>query len=51
LAQRQVLGGVPASRLFGKGAGLDDLLIVAATETNTEDDIEIFTNALREALA
>ncbi|TWA64513.1 glycine dehydrogenase (decarboxylating) alpha subunit [Azospirillum brasilense] len=48
LAQRGVLGGVPASRLFG--GGLDDLLIVAATETNTESDMDAFATALAEVL-
>ncbi|MCW5724644.1 MAG: aminomethyl-transferring glycine dehydrogenase subunit GcvPA [Maricaulaceae bacterium] len=49
LAARGVLGGVPASRLY-PGAGLDDLLIVAATETNTEADMAAFETALREVL-
>ena len=48
LAQRGILGGVPASRLFG--GGLDDLLIVAATETNTESDMDAFATALAEVL-
>ncbi|MHA7062004.1 aminomethyl-transferring glycine dehydrogenase subunit GcvPA [Azospirillum argentinense] len=48
LARRGILGGVPASRLFG--GGLDDLLIVAATETNTESDMDAFTTALAEVL-
>ncbi|OYD84557.1 aminomethyl-transferring glycine dehydrogenase subunit GcvPA [Azospirillum brasilense] len=48
LARRGVLGGVPASRLFG--GGLDDLLIVAATETNTESDMDAFATALAEVL-
>ncbi|WP_114860616.1 aminomethyl-transferring glycine dehydrogenase subunit GcvPA [Azospirillum brasilense] len=48
LAQRGILGGVPASRLFG--GGLDDLLIVAATETNTQSDMDAFATALAEVL-
>ncbi|MBK3736030.1 aminomethyl-transferring glycine dehydrogenase subunit GcvPA [Azospirillum brasilense] len=48
LAQRGILGGVPVSRLFG--GGLDDLLIVAATETNTESDMDAFATALAEVL-
>ena len=48
LAQRGILGGVPASRLFG--GGLDDLLIVAATETNTDSDMDAFATALAEVL-
>lgn len=48
LANKGVLGGVPASRLY-KGA-LDDLLIVAATETNTESDLDAFEAALKEVI-
>jgi glycine dehydrogenase subunit 1 len=46
LADKGVLAGVPASRL-----GYDDhLLIVAATETNTDEDIAAFVKALEEVL-
>ncbi|WP_448203355.1 aminomethyl-transferring glycine dehydrogenase subunit GcvPA [Azospirillum sp. sgz302134] len=48
LAERRILGGVPASRLFA--GELDDLLIVAATETNTESDMDAFAKALAEVL-
>ncbi|HAQ35983.1 MAG TPA: aminomethyl-transferring glycine dehydrogenase subunit GcvPA, partial [Alphaproteobacteria bacterium] len=48
LVQKGVLGGVPASRLF-PGA-MDDVLIVAATETNTEADLSAFADALKEVL-
>jgi glycine dehydrogenase subunit 1 len=37
LAADGILAGVPVSRLLPK-AGLDDLLIVAVTETSTADD-------------
>jgi glycine dehydrogenase subunit 1 len=49
LAKGGVLGGLPASRLC-PGAAFADLLLVAATETNTEDDMDIFAAKLREAL-
>lgn len=49
LAERGVLGGVPASRLL-PGAGLDDLLIVANTEINTDEDRAAFVAALAEVL-
>jgi glycine dehydrogenase subunit 1 len=49
LADKGVLGGVPASRLY-PGEGYDDLLIVAATETNTESDLDAFEAALKEVL-
>ena len=41
LAEKNVLGGVPVSRL-APDAGLDDVLVVAATEANTQDDIAAF---------
>lgn len=50
LVDKGVLGGVPASRLY-PGEGLDNVLIVAATETNTPEDLAAFETALREVLA
>ena len=50
LAARKVLGGVPASRLFPDADGIEDLLILAATETNTEADIDALVDGLREVL-
>ncbi|ESR26227.1 aminomethyl-transferring glycine dehydrogenase subunit GcvPA [Lutibaculum baratangense] len=50
LAGKGVLGGVPMSRLR-PGEGLDDLLVVAATETNTDEDIDVFASCLKEVLA
>lgn len=50
LAGRGVLGGVPYSRL-APTAGLDDVLLVCATETVTEDDIAAFQAALTEVMA
>ena len=49
LAEKNVLGGVPVSRL-APDAGLDDVLVVAATEANTQDDIAAFA-ALQEVLS
>jgi glycine dehydrogenase subunit 1 len=49
LAARGIMAGVPASRLE-PGRGLDDLLVLAATETVTDEQIEIFVAALKEAL-
>ena len=51
LAQKGVLAGVPASRLMPHEAKARDLLIVAATETNTDDDFAAFETALGEVLA
>jgi glycine dehydrogenase subunit 1 len=49
LATRGVLAGVPASRLL-PDAGLDDLLIVAVTEVNTDEDAAALATGLREVL-
>jgi glycine dehydrogenase subunit 1 len=49
LADKGVLAGVPASRLY-PGKGMDDLLLVAATETNTPEDFDAFEAALKEVL-
>jgi glycine dehydrogenase subunit 1 len=49
LAKKGVLGGVPAARLLPK-SGLDDLLIVASTEVNTDEDRRAFATALKEVL-
>ena len=50
LAKRKILAGVPVSRLHPGRAELANLLVVAATETNTEDEIAAFGAALQEAL-
>ena len=49
LAAQGVLAGVPVSRLL-PGAGLDDLLIVASTEVNTDEDRAALVAALQETL-
>ena len=50
LAKKGVIGGVPVSRLLPK-AGLDDLIVVASTETNSEGDRAAYAAALAEILA
>jgi len=49
LAAKGVIGGVPASRFY-PGKGLDNLLLVAATEANTDEDCDAFVKALTEVL-
>jgi glycine dehydrogenase subunit 1 len=46
LAAQDILAGVPFARL-GHDAGLDDVLLVCATETTTADDIADFAIALK----
>jgi glycine dehydrogenase subunit 1 len=51
LARRNILAGVPASRLMPEERRTQNLLIVAATETNTDQDCEAFAAALKEVLS
>jgi glycine dehydrogenase subunit 1 len=50
LAAKNILAGVPASRLMPHFGPAKDLLIVAATETATDNDIDAFAKALAEAV-
>jgi glycine dehydrogenase subunit 1 len=50
LAAKGVLGGVPYSRLAPK-AKLDDLIVVASTEVNTDEDRTAYARALAEAVS
>ncbi|MFG1429886.1 aminomethyl-transferring glycine dehydrogenase subunit GcvPA [Xanthobacter sp. V2C-8] len=50
LAERGILAGVPYARL-APDAGLDDLLLVAATEVTTEGDRAAYAAALAEVLS
>ena len=50
LADQGVLAGVPVSRLYPGVAEAADLLLVAATETNTEQDFNEFATKLQGAL-
>lgn len=47
----KVLAGVPVSRLYKNRPALADLMLVAATETTTEGDMDALAEALGEALA
>jgi glycine dehydrogenase subunit 1 len=49
LAAKGILGGVPVSRLL-PNAGLDDLIVVASTEVNSDEDRAAFAKALTEIL-
>ena len=51
LAARGILGGVPASRLDPSRPELRDLIIVASTEVNTDEDRTAYADALRAVLA
>ena len=49
LAETRILAGVPYGRL-APAAGMDDVLLVAATETTTDADIAALKSALAEVL-
>jgi glycine dehydrogenase subunit 1 len=51
LAEKGVLAGVSLGRLYPDNAGLANGLVVAVTETVTEEDIAAFVMALTEELA
>ncbi len=51
LADRGVIAGVSALRLYPNEPALDRHLIVAATETNTAEDIDAYARALEQVLA
>ncbi|MGE3066154.1 MAG: aminomethyl-transferring glycine dehydrogenase subunit GcvPA [Hyphomicrobiaceae bacterium] len=50
LAGKGVLGGVPVSRLIPGRAMLSDLIVVASTEMNTDEDRAAFARTLAEAI-
>lgn len=50
LAERGILGGVPVSRLLPSDDGLADCLLVTATETTTEADMDTLVDGLREVM-
>ncbi|HEX2887607.1 aminomethyl-transferring glycine dehydrogenase subunit GcvPA [Vineibacter terrae] len=50
LAERRILAGVPVSRLLPQAQLCADLLLVAVTETVSDDDIEALASGLEEVL-
>lgn len=50
LAARNVLGGVPVSRLIPDNPEFENLLLVAVTETCSESDLGAFVAALKEII-
>jgi glycine dehydrogenase subunit 1 len=51
LAEKGVLGGVPVSRLEPDRPELADLIVVAATEVNTDEDRAAYVDALTEVVS
>jgi glycine dehydrogenase subunit 1 len=50
LVEKKILGGVPASRLFPGEKALENVLLIAVTETNSEGDMDRLVAALKEVL-
>jgi glycine dehydrogenase subunit 1 len=51
MAEKGILGGVSLGRLYPGAKALERGLVVAVTETNTNEDVEALSRALEEALA
>ncbi len=51
LAKRGVLGGVPVSRLIPDDPAMENLLVIASTETNIDNHRTAFAAALKEVLS
>jgi glycine dehydrogenase subunit 1 len=51
LAEKGILGGVPVSRFYPDRDELTDLLLLAATEMTTTEDMDRLEQGLREALS
>jgi glycine dehydrogenase subunit 1 len=51
LAARRILAGVPVSRLCPRREDLADLLLVAVTELNSDDEVDALAVALEEELS
>lgn len=50
LVDKGVIGGLPVSRLVPDDTSVADLLIVASTEINTDEDRALYVEALKEVL-
>lgn len=50
LVAKNILGGVPAARLFPGEKAMENVLLIATTETNSEGDMDKLVAALKEVL-
>ena len=50
MAEKRVLAGIPVSRLIKSNNKTDNLIVVASTETNTEEDINKYIEVANEVL-
>jgi glycine dehydrogenase subunit 1 len=51
LAEKGILGGVPVSRLERGNPDLENLIVIASTEVNSEEDRSAFVKALKEVVS
>jgi glycine dehydrogenase subunit 1 len=51
LVEKNILGGVPVSRLLPDEDGAENLIVIANTEINTDDDRAAYVTALQEVLS
>jgi glycine dehydrogenase subunit 1 len=51
LARKCILGGIPVSRFYPERGDLSDLLLAAATEMTTTEDMDRFQQGLRQVLS
>ena len=49
MAEKRVLAGIPVSRLINNNK-TDNFVVVASTETNTEEDMNSYIEAANEVL-
>ena len=50
LVERDVIAGLPVSRLYPKNTALENDLLIAVTETTSDDDMDILVEELKEVL-
>ena len=50
LASHGIMGGIPMTRFYGRQLELSRVLLICATEMNTENEIESFAKVLRKVL-
>jgi hypothetical protein len=50
LAAKKIFAGVPATRLWPEARGLDNMLVVAVTETSHKEEMVTYCEALTEAV-
>ena len=51
LAAKNILAGVPATRLYGRDAGLDDIVLIAVSELTHAEDMDALCTGLAEVLS